>query len=38
VEVSADTASVFTFEGGKVVRLALHWDVDAARRAAEAQD
>jgi ketosteroid isomerase-like protein len=35
VEVSAETASVFTFEAGKVVRLALHWDVDAARRAAE---
>jgi ketosteroid isomerase-like protein len=35
-EVSADTASVFTFENGKVVRLALQWDVDAARRAAEA--
>jgi ketosteroid isomerase-like protein len=34
--VTADTASIFTFEGGKVVRLALHWDVDAARRAAEA--
>ena len=37
-EVSADTASVFTFEAGKVVRLALHWDVDAARREAEASD
>lgn len=35
-EVSADTASVFTFENGKVVRLALQWDVDAARRAAAA--
>jgi ketosteroid isomerase-like protein len=35
-EVSADTASLFTFEHGKVVRLALHWDVDAARRAATA--
>jgi ketosteroid isomerase-like protein len=35
-EVSADTASVFTFEAGKVVRLALHWDVEAARRAAGA--
>jgi ketosteroid isomerase-like protein len=34
-EVSADTASVFTFEAGKVARLALHWDVEAARRAAE---
>jgi ketosteroid isomerase-like protein len=36
VDVSAETASVFTFEAGKVVRLALHWDVDAARRAATA--
>ena len=35
-EVSADTATVFTFEDGKVVRMALQWDVDAARRAAEA--
>ena len=34
VEVSAETASVFTFDAGKVVRLALHWDVDAARQAA----
>ena len=33
-EVSADTATVFTFEAGRVVRLALHWDVDAARGAA----
>jgi len=38
VEVSADTASVFTFEAGKIARLALQWDVDAARRAAEADD
>ena len=36
VEVSADTAAVLTFEAGKVVRLALHWDVDAARREAGA--
>ena len=36
VAVSADTASVFTFESGKVVRLALQWDVEAARRAAMA--
>jgi len=34
--VSAEVGTVFTFEDGKVVRLALHWDVDAARRAAEA--
>ena len=38
VDVSAETASVFTFVAGKVKRLALHWDVDAARRAAEADD
>jgi ketosteroid isomerase-like protein len=36
VAVSAEVGTVFTFEDGKVVRLALHWDVDAARRAAEA--
>jgi ketosteroid isomerase-like protein len=36
VAVSAEVGTVFTFGGGKVVRLALHWDVDAARRAAEA--
>ncbi|HKP20478.1 MAG TPA: nuclear transport factor 2 family protein [Thermoleophilaceae bacterium] len=35
VDVSAETASVFTFRDGKVVRLALLWDVDAARREAE---
>ena len=29
VEVTADTATVWTFEGGKVVRLALHWDAAA---------
>ena len=38
VDVSAETASVFTFRAGKVARLALHWDVDAARRAAQADD
>ena len=38
VEVSAETASVFTFEAGRVARLALHWDVDAARREARADD
>jgi ketosteroid isomerase-like protein len=36
-EVSADTASVFTFESGKVVRLALFWDTDRARRVADSQ-
>jgi len=33
-DVSADTATVFTLDGGKVVRLALHWNVETARRAA----
>jgi ketosteroid isomerase-like protein len=30
VAVTADTATVWTFEAGKVVRLALHWDAAAA--------
>jgi ketosteroid isomerase-like protein len=34
-DVSALTATVWTVEGGKVVRLALYWDVDRARQAAE---
>jgi ketosteroid isomerase-like protein len=33
--VSADVATVFTLEDGKVVRMALYWDVDSARREAE---
>jgi ketosteroid isomerase-like protein len=33
--VGADVASLMRVEGGKVVRLALYWDVDAARREAE---
>jgi ketosteroid isomerase-like protein len=28
--VSADTATVWTIEAGKVVRLALYWDSDKA--------
>ena len=28
--VTAETATVWTFEAGKVVRLALHWDAGAA--------
>jgi ketosteroid isomerase-like protein len=28
--VTANTATVWTFKAGKVVRLALHWDVAAA--------
>jgi ketosteroid isomerase-like protein len=34
-EVSAQTATVWTLEGGRVVRLALYWDTDTAREAAE---
>ena len=34
LDVDADTASLFTFEGGKVVRLALYWNVERAREAA----
>jgi ketosteroid isomerase-like protein len=37
-DVSADTATLWTLRDGKVMRMALYWDVDAARRAAEAQD
>jgi ketosteroid isomerase-like protein len=29
-EVSADTAAVFTLDGGKVVRLVLYWDTAKA--------
>jgi ketosteroid isomerase-like protein len=36
-EVSADTASVLTIDGGKVVRLRLFWDTANARRAAARQ-
>ncbi|MET0615491.1 MAG: nuclear transport factor 2 family protein [Thermoleophilaceae bacterium] len=35
--VGADVASLFTLRNGKVTRLALYWDVDAARREAIAQ-
>jgi ketosteroid isomerase-like protein len=35
-DVSADVATVFTFENGKVTRMALYWNRDAARREAEA--
>jgi ketosteroid isomerase-like protein len=31
--VAADTATVWTLEAGKVVRLALHWDVAVALEA-----
>ena len=33
-DVGADTATLWTLNSGKVVRLALYWDVEAARRAA----
>jgi len=33
-EVSAETATVWTVENGRVVRLALYWDTDRAREAA----
>ena len=36
-EVSAQTATVWTFEAGKVVRLALYWDVALATEAAQRQ-
>jgi ketosteroid isomerase-like protein len=34
LDVDADTASVFTLEDGKVVRLGLYWNVERAFRAA----
>ena len=33
-EVSAETATVWTVEDGRVVRLALYWDMDKAREEA----
>ena len=33
-EVSADTATLWTVDGGRVVRLALYWDTEKARQAA----
>jgi ketosteroid isomerase-like protein len=35
-EVSAQTATVWTIDGGRVVRLALYWDIGRAREAAGA--
>ncbi len=35
-EVSAETATVWTVDDGRVVRLALYWDVARAREAAAA--
>lgn len=37
-DVSALTATVWTVEHGKVVRLALYWDTERAREAAEGRD
>jgi ketosteroid isomerase-like protein len=34
-DVSALTATLWTVEGGRVVRLALYWDTERAREAAE---
>jgi ketosteroid isomerase-like protein len=34
-EVSADVASVLTVDGGKVVKIALYWDTETARKVAE---
>ena len=36
-EVSAETATVWTVENGRVVRLALYWDTQRARAVAEAE-
>lgn len=36
-EVSAETATVWTVENGRVVRMALYWDTDRARAVAEAE-
>ena len=38
VEVSAQTATVWTVEAGKVVRLALYWDTALAAEAAQRAD
>jgi ketosteroid isomerase-like protein len=37
-EVSAHTATVWTLDGGKIVRLALYWDSAKALQAAGQQD
>jgi ketosteroid isomerase-like protein len=37
-DVSALTATVWTVVGGRVVRLALYWDTERAREAAEERD
>jgi ketosteroid isomerase-like protein len=35
IDVSADTATVWTIDAGRVVRLALYWDPEKAFEAAE---
>jgi ketosteroid isomerase-like protein len=35
-DVGADVASLFTLRNGKITRLALYWNVESAREAAEA--
>jgi ketosteroid isomerase-like protein len=37
-DVSALTATLWTVENGRVVRLALYWDTERARKAAEGRD
>ena len=37
-DVSAVTATLFTVEAGKVVRLALYWNTERAREAAAGRD
>jgi ketosteroid isomerase-like protein len=37
-EVSADTAAVFTLDGGKVARLVLYWDTTKALAAVGPRD
>jgi ketosteroid isomerase-like protein len=37
-DVTALTATVWSVEGGRVVRLALYWDTERAREAAERRD
>jgi len=37
-DVTALTATLWTVEGGRVVRLALYWDSARAREAAEGRD
>lgn len=38
VDVTADTATVWTFDEGKIVRLGLYWDIPKALEAAGVED